>query len=76
MKLSEAKAGYNVRVTSISGNHHLLSRLIGIGLAEGIKITVLQNIKGQPVIFYCRDSMIALSPKDCNKIEVTQEDPS
>lgn len=70
MKLSEAKSGYCGTVRSVSGSRHLLSRLIGIGIVEGSKISVIQNLKEEPVLFYCRDSVIALSKKDCEGIEV------
>lgn len=70
MKLSEANAGYCGTVSSVSGSHHLLSRLIGIGIVEGSAVQVIQNLKGQPVLFYCRDSVIALSKKDCEWIEI------
>lgn len=70
MKLSEANAGYCGTVSSVSGSHHLLSRLIGIGIVEGSAVQVIQNLKGQPVLFYCRDSVIALSKRDCEGIEV------
>ena len=50
----------------------MLSRLIGVGLAEGALLQIVQNEKGQPVLFYCRDSVIALSEKDCKKIEVEE----
>ena len=70
MKLSEANAGYCGTVSSVSGSHHLLSRLIGIGIVEGSAVQVIQNLKGQPVLFYCRDSVIALSKKDCDGIEI------
>lgn len=70
MKLSEAYAGYCGTVSSVSGSHHLLSRLIGIGIVEGSTVQVIQNLKGQPVLFYCRDSVIALSKKDCDGIEI------
>lgn len=70
MKLSEANAGYRGTVSSVSGSHHLLSRLIGIGIVEGSAVQVIQNLKGQPVLFYCRDSVIALSKRDCNGIEI------
>ncbi len=70
MKLSEANAGYCGTVSSVSGSHHLLSRLIGIGIVEGSAVQVIQNLKGQPVLFYCRDSVIALSKKDCEGIEI------
>ncbi len=70
MKLSEANAGYCGTVSAVSGSHHLLSRLIGIGIVEGSAVQVIQNLKGQPVLFYCRDSVIALSKKDCEGIEI------
>lgn len=68
MKLSEATPGYAGCVSSVNGNHHLLSRLIGIGIVEGSTIQVIQNEKGQPVLFYCRDSVISLSKRDCEGI--------
>lgn len=70
MKLSEASAGYRGTVHSVSGSHHLISRLIGVGIVEGSSVQVIQNLKDQPVLFYCRDSVIALSKQDCDKIEV------
>ena len=72
MRLSEVTVGNKVKVNAISGNRHLLSRLIGVGLSEGALIQIVQNEKGQPVLFYCRDSVIALSEKDCKKIEVEE----
>ncbi len=68
MKLSEATPRYAGCVSSVTGNHHLLSRLIGIGIVEGSTIQVIQNEKGQPVLFYCRDSVISLSKRDCEGI--------
>ena len=72
MRLSEVTVGNKVKVNAISGNRHLLSRLIGVGLAEGALLQIVQNEKGQPVLFYCRDSVIALNEKDCKKIEVEE----
>lgn len=71
MKLSEANAGDTGYVSHVTSSHHLLSRLIGIGIVEGSEIRVIQNSKGQPVLFYCKDSVIALSKMDCDKIEIT-----
>ena len=72
MRLSEVTVGNKVKVNAISGNRHLLSRLIGVGLAKGALLQIVQNEKGQPVLFYCRDSVIALSETDCKKIEVEE----
>ena len=58
MRLSEVTEGSKVKVNAI------------LGIAEGALLQVVQNEKGQPVLFYCRDSVIVLSEKDCKKIEV------
>lgn len=72
MQLSEAKSGDTGYISSITGSHHLLSRLIGIGIVEGSRIRVIQNRKNQPVLFYCRDSVIALSKHDCSRIYIEE----
>lgn len=68
MILADANAGYTGTVTAVTGNHHILSRLVGIGIVEGTRIRVIQNQKGQPVLFYCKDSVVALGRKDCEGI--------
>ena len=70
MKLSQAAAGCKGVVTGVVGNHHLLLRLVSIGIVEGSRIEVLQNEPKQPVLFYCRDSVIALAKRDCAGIEI------
>lgn len=72
MQLSEAKSRDSGYISSITGSHHLLSRLIGIGIVEGSRIRVIQNRKNQPVLFYCRDSVIALSKHDCSRIYIEE----
>ena len=37
-------------------------------------VRVIQNLKDQPVLFYCRDSVIALGRQDCEKIEIKEGD--
>ena len=60
MKLSEADAGCYATVCSVS--------------VEGTMVRVIQNLKDQPVLFYCRDSVIALGRQDCEKIEIKEGD--
>ena len=62
MKLSEADAGCYATVCSVSG------------IVEGTMVRVIQNLKDQPVLFYCRDSVIALGRQDCEKIEIKEGD--
>ena len=54
MKLSQAAAGCKGTVTKV----------------EGSRLEVLQNEPKQPVLFYCRDSVIALAKQDCAGIEL------
>ena len=68
MKLSQAAPGCKGTVTKVEGSHHLLLRLVSIGIVEGSRLEVLQN--EQPVLFYCRDSVIALAKQDCAGIEL------
>ena len=70
MKLSQAQKGSSGVVTAVSGSHGLLSRLVSIGIVEGSQIQVLQNEPKQPVLFYCRDSVIALTKQECAGIEI------
>ena len=69
MKLSQAAAGCKGTVTKVEGSH-LLLRLVSIGIVEGSRLEVLQNEPKQPVLFYCRDSVIALAKQDCAGIEL------
>lgn len=68
MRLADANAGYTGTVAAVTGNHYILSRLVGIGIVEVTRIRVIQNQKGQPVLFYCKDSVVALGRKDCEGI--------
>ena len=70
MKLSQAAAGCKGTVTKVEGSHHLLLRLVSIGIVEGSRLEVLQNEPKQPVLFYCRDSVITLAKQDCAGIEL------
>ena len=70
MKLSQAAAGCKGTVTKVEGSHHLLLRLVSIGIVEGSRLEVLQNEPKQPVLFYCRASVIALAKQDCAGIEL------
>lgn len=70
MKLSQAAAGCKGTVTKVEGSHHLLLRLVSIGIVEGSHLEVLQNEPKQPVLFYCQDSVIALAKQDRAGIEL------
>lgn len=73
MKLSDAKPGLHGRIAAIQGDARFLSRATSIGLTVGCPVTVLQNEKKQPVLIYSRDTMVALSRAECEKLELKEE---
>ena len=70
MKLTDVKEGYRGRVVSMDGDSHMISRAISIGVVPGGVLKVLKNRKKQPVLTYCRDTMIALNREDASGIIV------
>lgn len=73
MKLSDAKPGLRGHIAAIQGDARFLSRVTSIGLTVGCPVTVLQNEKKQPVLIYSRDTMVALSRAECEKLELKEE---
>ncbi len=69
-KLSEMQAGSRGSLQAISGDRRFISRVTAMGLTIGCPIEVLKNEKKQPILIYSRDTVIALSRKECEKIHV------
>ena len=69
-KLSEVKAGQRARVCRITGTQRFVSRVTAIGLTEGCKLEVLQNVRTRPILVYLRDSSVAFDQGDCAHIDV------
>lgn len=67
-KLSTAKNGEIGRISSIEGDGRFLNRVTSIGLTLGSTVQVIQNQKKRPLLVYTRDTMIAINPKECEKI--------
>ncbi len=66
--LSTAKNGEIGRISSIEGDGRFLNRVTSIGLTLGSTVQVIQNQKKRPLLVYTRDTMIAINPKECEKI--------
>ena len=66
--LSTAKNGEIGRISSIEGDGRFLNRVTSIGLTLGSTVQVIQNQKKHPLLVYTRDTMIAINPKECEKI--------
>jgi ferrous iron transport protein A len=69
-KLSEIKAGQTVIVKEITADERLISRTSSMGIIVGSRIEVLKNERKQPLLLFCRDTMVAVNRKECEKIKV------
>lgn len=71
MKLHDVKEGAAARVLAVSGGGaRFVSRITSVGLTEGCRIEVLQNVRKRPVLVYVRDSAVAIDRGDCELIDV------
>ncbi len=69
-KLIDLKDETKGKVAEIIGDIHFQSRITSIGVTVGSEIEVIQNYKKQPVLIYCRDTMIAVNKKEAGNIIV------
>lgn len=69
-KLTDLKDETKGKVAEIIGDIHFQSRITSIGVTVGSEIEVIQNYKKQPVLIYCRDTMIAVNKKEAGNIIV------
>jgi ferrous iron transport protein A len=69
-KLSEIQAGEKVVVKEIRADERLISRTSSMGITVGSTLEIIRNEKKQPVLLFCRDTMVAINRKECEKIKV------
>jgi ferrous iron transport protein A len=69
-RLSETRTGDVVTVTEIEGDERLLGRTSSMGIIVGSRIEILRNEKKQPLLLFCRDTMVAVNRRECEKIKV------
>ncbi|NLH38326.1 MAG: ferrous iron transport protein A [Thermotogaceae bacterium] len=70
LKLNEINAGQKAIITNIKGNPRFLSRVTSIGLTLGCVIEMLYNEKKLPLLFYGRDTVIALNREESRDVLV------
>lgn len=66
--LSQLKSDTFARITEINGDSRFQSRITAIGLTIGSEVKIIQNDKKQPILFYNRDTLIALNRKEAEKV--------
>jgi ferrous iron transport protein A len=69
-KLSEIDAGKTVIVKEITADERLISRTSSMGIIIGSRLEVLKNERKQPLLLFCRDTMVAVNRRECEKIKV------
>jgi len=70
VKLNEVSAGQKAVVADVCGDSRFLSRIVSIGLTPGCKIEMLHNEGKLPLLFYGRDTVIALNREESKEIAV------
>jgi len=70
IELSKIKAGQKVVVSEVKGDNRFLSRITSIGLTIGCEIKMLYNEKKLPLLFYGRDTVVALNRKESENVLV------
>ena len=70
MKLGETKEGESYYITKIYGSPQFQMHICSVGIVPGDKIEVVQNMKGYPVLLYQKSTLLAISKKESDKIEV------
>jgi ferrous iron transport protein A len=71
-RLSDIQAGKTVMVKEIMADERLISRTSSMGIIVGSWIEILRNEKKQPLLLFCRDTMVAVNRKECEKITVQE----
>ncbi len=69
-RLSEIQSGKMVIVREIMADDRLISRTSSMGITGGSTLEVIRNEKKQPMLLFCRDTMVAINRKECEKIFV------
>jgi ferrous iron transport protein A len=68
--LNEVDAGQKVIVSDIKGDQRFLSRVTSIGLTVGCALEILYNEKKFPILFYGRDTVVALNREESKNVLV------
>jgi ferrous iron transport protein A len=71
-RLSDIQAGKTVMVKEIMADERLISRTSSMGIIVGSWVEILRNEKKQPLLLFCRDTMVAVNRKECEKITVQE----
>jgi ferrous iron transport protein A len=66
--ITKLQRGERGVIARLDGDARFLSRITAIGLTPGCPVEILRSEKRQPVLLYSRDTIIALSRREGEKI--------
>ncbi|HCW53949.1 MAG TPA: ferrous iron transport protein A [Clostridium sp.] len=69
-KLNETYVNKTYRVAEIRGDERFISRITSIGMTIGNEFNVIKNKASYPILLFSRDTMLAISQKEAEKIIV------
>jgi ferrous iron transport protein A len=70
--LTLGKKQQQFEVIAINGGQNLVKRLLAMGIANGSKISVVDQVAGQGLIIICQDTRWALGYAMAHRILVTE----
>ncbi|HOE89583.1 MAG: FeoA domain protein [Spirochaetes bacterium ADurb.Bin315] len=68
--LNKVNAGRKVVVSDVKGDQRFLSRITSVGLTIGCELEILHNEKKLPLLFYGRDTVVALNREESKNVFV------
>ena len=70
MKLTETRPDQSGVIRKIGGDAHFMNRITAIGVTEGTAFQTVRNDRKMPVLLYLRETLIAVTRMDAERIEV------
>lgn len=70
MTLLDTDNQMDVRILSLPENHNLRNRLLGLGLAPGVRVRVLNRSGGGPMLLAINATRVALGRRLASRITV------
>ena len=68
--LNKVNAGRKVVVSDVKGDQRFLSRITSVGLTIGCELEILHNEIKLPLLFYGRDTVVALNREESKNVFV------
>ena len=72
VRLNQIEVGRRVRLKAIEGDHHLIRKLLGMGIRVGTALTVTQR-RGAGVVVANQGARVAIGPGLADRLRVAPD---